>query len=355
METATNLKRRRSSGEGAAKKVCSGPPCPENPLEGPSNAFPQKPPPQQAPLHLPFLPPLLSLPPPLLPLPPLAPLTLPPLPPSPQYHTPPEKQRSQPSQSPELLHHPPQPQKTRPHQILHMARSQSQERLSPKNLMRTFSLPSLSPSSSLELFPAATPAATPIAKPAEKEPVTEPVRADSAPRQSQWKAKATNQDLTEEQCRKAVALCTVGLESVADHQLRKSLKPLLNLEKVNGKKVCNLSNFRGAPMMTTFICSAGDRSKGVWKFLDMVCQTDTGVELTELEHPSLKRCLPYCTGRVPILVHPSLYRSLKVRFPMDVGRVSRNFRMTTELGSGSLRQAVGILTPGDFRPIVDTD
>ena len=98
-------------------------------------------------------------------------------------------------------------------------------------------------------------------------------------------------------------------------------------------------------MVTTFIRSAGDRSKGVWKFLDTVHQTDTGVELAELGHSSLKRCLPYCTGRVPILVHPSLYRSLKVRFPMDVGEVSRKCRMTTELGSGSLRQAVGILTP----------
>ena len=106
-------------------------------------------------------------------------------------------------------------------------------------------------------------------------------------------------------------------------------------------------------MVTTFICSAGDRSKGVWKFLDTVRQTDTGVELAE--YHSLKRCLSYCTGRVLILVHPCLYRSLKVRFPMDVGGVSRNCRMTTELGSGSLRQAVGILTPGDFWPIVDTD
>ena len=66
METTTNLKRRRSSGEGAAKKVCSGPPCPEDPLEGPSNAFSPKPLPQQAPPHLPFPPPLLSLPPPIL-------------------------------------------------------------------------------------------------------------------------------------------------------------------------------------------------------------------------------------------------------------------------------------------------
>ena len=70
---------------------------------------------------------------------------------------------------------------------------------------------------------------------------------------------------------------------------------------------------------------------------------------------SLKRCLNFCAGRVPILVHPSFYRSLKVRFPLDVGGVSRDGRVTTELGTSSLRRAVGILTPRDFRPIINTE
>ena len=71
-------------------------------------------------------------------------------------------------------------------------------------------------------------------------------------------------------------------------------------------------------MVTTFFRSAGDRTKGVWKFLSTVCQTDTGMKLAELEHSSL------CSGRVPILVHPSLYRSLKLRFPIDVGGIIRD-------------------------------
>ena len=108
-------------------------------------------------------------------------------------------------------------------------------------------------------------------------------------------------------------------------------------------------------MVTTFVRSAGDRTKGVWKFLSTVCQTDTGIKLAELEHSSRKKCIPFCSGRVPILVHPSLYRSLKLRFPIDVGRITRDNRVTTELGTGSLRQAVGILTPKDFRPVVDTE
>ena len=108
-------------------------------------------------------------------------------------------------------------------------------------------------------------------------------------------------------------------------------------------------------MVNTFIRAAGDRTKGVWQFLDTVRQTDVGVKLAELEHSSLRRCLPFSSGRVPILVQPSFYRSLKVRFPLDVGRVSRDGRANTELGTGSLRQAVGILTPEDFRLIVSTD
>ena len=44
-----------------------------------------------------------------------------------------------------------------------------------------------------------------------------------------------------------------------------------------------------------------------------------------------------------------------MRFPLDVGGITSDDRVTTELGTGSLRQAVGILTPKDFRPIVDSE
>ena len=91
------------------------------------------------------------------------------------------------------------------------------------------------------------------------------------------------------------------------------------------------------------------------KFLEKASQTDACVRLAELEHPSLKKMLSYCAGRVPIYVHPSFYRALNVRFPMDVGGVSRDGRVTTELGTGSLGQAVGISTPEDFRAIVETE
>ena len=186
---------------------------------------------------------------------------------------------------------------------------------------------------------------------------TEPAAADSTLKLSRRQAKAANQDnqaLTNEQCRKAMAVCTVRLDLVGDYQLQKTLKPLLDMKKVNKKRICNPVNFRSAPMVTTFVHSVSDCTKGVWKFLDTVCQADTDVRLAELEHSSL-RSLPFCSGRVPIFVHPSFYRSLKVRFPLDVSGMSRDGRVTTELGTGSLRRAVGILTLEDFQPIVNTE
>ena len=55
-----------------------------------------------------------------------------------------------------------------------------------------------------------------------------------------------------------------------------------------------------------------------------------GISLAKMEHPSLKKML-FFSGRVPIYVHPSFYRVLKLKFPMDVGGLSRDGRVTTEL------------------------
>ena len=94
--------------------------------------------------------------------------------------------------------------------------------------------------------------------------------------------------------------------------------------------------------MTTFVRSAGNRTKDLWRFIEEASRVD--IRLAELEHPSLKKMLSFCSGRVPIYVHPCFYRSLKLKYPLDVGGISRDSRVTTELGTGSLRQAVGILT-----------
>ena len=138
-----------------------------------------------------------------------------------------------------------------------------------------------------------------------------------------------------------------------DHILKNPLKPLRSFRKINNKDITNPYIFKDAPMLTTFVRSAGNQTKELWNFIDEASRAD--VMLANTKNAMLKKMLPFCSGRVPILVHPSFYRSLKLRYPMDVGGITRDDRVSTELGTGSLRQAVGIFTPKDFRPIVDTE
>ena len=95
----------------------------------------------------------------------------------------------------------------------------------------------------------------------------------------------------------AVNLCFTKMEAFADFQLKKKLKPLIDQEIIQNKLVCNPFNFRGALMVTTFVRSVGCRTQRVCEFLNKACQTDAGVRLAELEHPSLK-VLIFSAGRV---------------------------------------------------------
>ena len=106
-------------------------------------------------------------------------------------------------------------------------------------------------------------------------------------------------------------------------------------------------------MVTTFVHLRDNCTKKLWHFLAEATQAD--MRLVELEYPSLKKILNNCAGRVLIYVHPSFYNSLKLRYSLDVGGISRDGQVTTELGTGSLGRAVGILTPEDFRPVVSNE
>ena len=138
-----------------------------------------------------------------------------------------------------------------------------------------------------------------------------------------------------------------------DHVVKKSLKPLLSFKTVDSKDITNPYLFQDAPMLATFVRSAGNRTKELRQFIDDASRTD--LMLADTKNSMLRKMLPFCSGRDPILVHPSFYRSLKLRYPVDVGGITRDDQVSTELGTGSLRQAVGILTSKDFRPVVDTE
>ena len=105
-------------------------------------------------------------------------------------------------------------------------------------------------------------------------------------------------------------------------------------------------------MVTIFVGPAGSFIKAVWNFLEKASLVD--IRLVELEHPSLKM-LSFCSRRVSIYAHPCFYRSLKLRYLLDIGGVFRDGRVMTELCTGSLRHTVDIFTPDDSRTIVDNE
>ena len=59
-------------------------------------------------------------------------------------------------------------------------------------------------------------------------------------------------------------------------------------------------------------------------------------EFSGVGAPFTEKMSNFYSGWVPVYVHPSLYSVLKVRFPMDVGGMSRDGRVTTNLSTGSL-------------------
>ena len=61
-------------------------------------------------------------------------------------------------------------------------------------------------------------------------------------------------------------------------------------------------------MVTTFIRSTDNCSGQVWRFLEMVSQAVSDVQL---EHPTLQKKSNFCSRKVSIYVHQSLYLVLK--------------------------------------------
>ncbi len=59
-----------------------------------------------------------------------------------------------------------------------------------------------------------------------------------------------------------------------DHVVKKSLKPLLSFKTVDSKDITNPYLFQDAPMLTTFVRSAGTRTKELWQFIDDASRTD---------------------------------------------------------------------------------
>lgn len=66
-----------------------------------------------------------------------------------------------------------------------------------------------------------------------------------------------------------------------------------------------------------------------------------------VENEDTKRLKLFCSERVPVLVNPYLYKTLKLTFPWDIGGLGIGEK--TEMGHRSIVKAVSILTPTMFK------
>ena len=69
--------------------------------------------------------------------------------------------------------------------------------------------------------------------------------------------------------------------------LKKTLKPLSSLKKIDGKDITNPYLFKNAAMVTTFVRSAGPRTKELWHFLEGASRADA--MLADLRHQKFKK------------------------------------------------------------------
>lgn len=105
-------------------------------------------------------------------------------------------------------------------------------------------------------------------------------------------------------------------------------------------------------MVVTCLRDTGGYLK-VWNHLFEVKEAFSNIQMLKLEGPYLKKLRHICAGMVPVLLHPSLYRTVKLIYPTEVVGIVLEGRITSELGTGSVGQSVEVLTSANFRPVCE--
>ena len=70
------------------------------------------------------------------------------------------------------------------------------------------------------------------------------------------------------------------------------------------------------------------------------------ISIIKDDHHSCKGLI----GRVPVVLHPSLYRAIKLTFARDIRGLAYDGAITNEMATGSMSQTVGVLTPAMISP-----
>ena len=127
-------------------------------------------------------------------------------------------------------------------------------------------------------------------------------------------------------------------------QLLKDLRVLHNFKEVDGRNVEDPQNFPNAWITT--VIRKGRGSEGVMKMLGEANEALGPISYLKDDLISCKGLV----GRVPVVLHPSLYKAVKLTYLQDVGGLAHDGAINNEMATGSMSQTVGVLTPAMFSP-----
>ena len=127
-------------------------------------------------------------------------------------------------------------------------------------------------------------------------------------------------------------------------QLLEDLRVLHNFKEVNGRNVEDPKNFPDAWITT--VIRKGRGSEGAMKMLGEANEALGPISYLKDDINSCKGLV----GRVPVVLHPSLYRALKLTYPRDVGGLAHDGVINNEMATGFMSQTVGVLSPAMFSP-----
>lgn len=82
----------------------------------------------------------------------------------------------------------------------------------------------------------------------------------------------------------------------------------------------------------------------VWDFIVAAKKTFPKIGMAKVESPDIKKMAKLCGEMIPIILHPILYRALKLTYPTDVSEIVLEGRIRSKMGTGTWGNRRGSLT-----------
>lgn len=94
----------------------------------------------------------------------------------------------------------------------------------------------------------------------------------------------------------------------------------------------------------TLIRNSGDRLM-VWDFIFAAKGSCPELRMAQVASPELIKMSKHCSRRASVLLQSTLYSTVKLNFQIDGSGIVKDGRIKSDIGSGSLGQSAGALSP----------